>query len=124
MDLINHRQAIEALRAVVAEAGLDYVYEKPNGNDCFYTWDGKPSCGVGRALHRLGVPMHVLHLWENSNAYSLCDNDPDEMRPALTTPLGARVFQFFQSRQDDGKTWSDALTAAEYEYNSCPEVAA
>lgn len=124
MELINHQQAIEALHTVVAEAGRDYVYVKPNGDDCFYVWDGKPSCGVGRALHHLGVPIKTLRLWEGCNAHTLWQDLAGELysnpmaRPPLTTPLAARVFQMFQARQDDGKPWGEALAAADREYES------
>lgn len=120
-ELINHHQAIEALRAEVAQEGPDHVYEKPDGDDCFYTWGGQPSCLVGRALFRLGVPLDELRDWENANARELSNSAMDDdnltpIRPALTTVQAAQVFQVAQFRQDDGLPWGNALEAAEELY--------
>lgn len=69
---IDNDKAIELLTAVVEERGKDFVYEpytegaeENHGLTCFYTVDGKPSCGVGLALFNAGVPISVLAEMDN-----------------------------------------------------------
>ena len=133
-ELITATQAIEALRAVVAEAGPDHIYRIPKGYDtCRYVEqdaDGQrvPSCGVAKALHRLGVPIEELTKWESLSADSM-SREGDYLPPAvaalggrtLTTPGAGRVFYAFQSKQDTNYSWGVALVRAEYEYAQLAE---
>lgn len=50
------------VKAIVAETGEDFIYNPPmgTGGTCVYVWEGAPSCLLGRALSRLGVPMDTL----------------------------------------------------------------
>ena len=55
---VTTADAVRALETVVEKAGPDYMYDPSRG--CLYFRDDQPSCGVGRALHELGVPTEVL----------------------------------------------------------------
>ncbi|MBN3584870.1 hypothetical protein JYB64_20945 [Algoriphagus aestuarii] len=59
MVLITFDMALEALNAVVDEKGGDYVYEGGRMSRTYVAYD-EPSCIVGNALHRLGVPIPTL----------------------------------------------------------------
>lgn len=54
--MIGQPEVLEALRAVVAEKGLNYVYPEPV---CVYAINGKPSCIVGHVYARLGLLSRV-----------------------------------------------------------------
>lgn len=59
MAVITFDMALEALNAVVDEKGDDYVYEGGRMSRTYAAYD-EPSCIVGNALHRLGVPIPTL----------------------------------------------------------------
>lgn len=59
MVFITFDMALEALNAVVDEKGGDYVYEGGRMSRTYVAYD-EPSCIVGNALHRLGVPIPTL----------------------------------------------------------------
>ena len=68
-------QFTEAMRAAVAERGADWVYPRgergwANGIACRYVRSDviEPACIIGLALHRLGVPLDVLHDNEGESA--------------------------------------------------------
>lgn len=105
------RQFIDAIRAIVAETGEDHVYERiDDGNDphrsCWYVHDGQPSCLIGRALHRIGVPLDLLARNEGTSALSLME---DIGGFSYTVRLAADLAQDVQDGQDKGNTWGDAL---------------
>lgn len=67
------RRFAEAIRAVVAEAGRDHVYELRVDDDynlgvCDYVRDDQPSCLIGQALARVGVPVDVLARYEGKSS--------------------------------------------------------
>ena len=113
-------QIIEALRAT-AEENPDRVYKAPGhlaGGDlsCFYvhtdpeTGDPvSPGCGVGVALHRLGIPLEELAKCEGQAA----DTVVERLVPRGPYGEAARFALIFQTYQDDGATWADSLRAAE-----------
>lgn len=112
---ITAPQALQALKEVVAEApaGRDTVYQdRGTGGECYYVRYGVPSCIVGRALHRLGVPIEVLQGLDTASM-----GDPigasSLARRGVTTPDAAVVFANAQLAQDRGKTWGQALDAAQ-----------
>ena len=103
--MIDLPEVLEALRAVVAEKGADYVYPHVVG---VYAIDGKPACIVGHVYARFGLldettcdsgsPAYKLHRYRISQA-------------------GRRALDNAQQEQDGRGaghgTWGEALAAAE-----------
>lgn len=52
--MFTDKQVAQALKDIV-EANPYYRYESPDGEECYYMWNGAPSCGIGHLLHRLGL---------------------------------------------------------------------
>jgi hypothetical protein len=114
MRVVSLGETVDLLKAVVAEKGEDYVYQKRNdGYDCVYVYDGQPDCIVGHVLHRLGVTAEEMSdgdsVWdENSHGvlYYL------EYRERLQfEPRAAHVLESAQYFQDRGYTWGASLKA-------------
>lgn len=102
--------AIQALRDSVdaAPEGPNFVYTHAT---CTYVdLDGRtPSCLVGHALVRLGVPIDVLtelDAKDDSAADNLYDFGIGDERASL-------IFSAAQQLQDASHPWGDALAAAE-----------
>ena len=108
------RRVLDALFEVVAEFGPDYVYHRPDGQNCLYVHNGAPHCLAGKVLRKLGVPLAQLSAKEGSGC-------------SRFTNVGLNVnalsvLQTAQEAQDRGKTWGYALRqavdyAAEYDVN-------
>lgn len=131
---IDSTKALNALCAVVAEAGVDHVYthriqgdDEENAPSCRYVFDGSPDCITARALARLGVPVDALAKLDctKSGVSALIGlgydfegmpyyiSDPANLLAhADATALAARALQTAQSVQDNGGTWGAALEAA------------
>lgn len=113
-------QVIDSLRAV-AEERPDHVYERPahmDGGDvsCYYVHTDAetddpvtPGCGVGVALHRLGLPLEDLAKCEGEAA----DTVVERLCAGGSYGEAAQFALTFQSCQDNGDTWADSLSAAE-----------
>lgn len=106
---------METLRAVVAERP-DYVYDSEAVDEngvpmCVYVADGAPSCLVGHVLHRLGVPLDALSVFDESGG----KDAQLVVRRVLDGTSGATAHRLWaaQSAQDNGETWGEALEAAE-----------
>jgi hypothetical protein len=137
---ITEAKAIELLREVV-EGHEDYVYQKPEGvKVCVYTGrNNEPSCIVGHALAKAGVPLEVLHAIDFGGAVYVNHWDKDE--PERTTDEGEElpngtgindsevlywlgkndvhidarargIFAAAQREQDSGTTWGGAFARA------------
>lgn len=111
---------MQALSEVVAEVGPDYRYwpDHPIGKFadrmCYYVEiDGTAGCIVGRVLHRLGIPITELRLWEGAAAFMM--RDPVHGKRALLTGAAAQCLSAAQRRQDRNLPWGEALRAAERE---------
>lgn len=116
MELINARRALELLTDVV-EGNEDFRYEHvidpDNGSNCVYQVNGEPSCLVGHALVRAGVPMSFLvRMDEEVAAAEVMDAYLDDS----VTPGALKVFGAAQIRQDGGQTWGEALEYARNTY--------
>jgi hypothetical protein len=98
----TERKLVDALREVAA-GRPDYAYEPPgDGVECLYVHNGAPSCLVGHALHRLGVPLGALYVIKPS----------DELIPQLFIEVGADVnvaVWNVQTAQDNGAPWGEAI---------------
>lgn len=115
---ITLAEAISHAEAIVAEFGEDHVYHLVVDDafgDCYYVSDdGRPDCIVAHILHRHGVPIEALKMWENHNAHEMGPKGLTSNRaPAPTRPLvTAEAVPFLselQGSQDQGSTWGLAL---------------
>jgi len=110
---IDHHDAIRLLREVV-KGKEDFIYISERGR-CFYTKGDCPSCLIGYALVRGGVPIEMVKLLDN-NSISSEDADAIPMIIKGVTQEAAHVFNAAQVVQDDDHTWGEALDAAEDYY--------
>jgi hypothetical protein len=119
---INDETFVQTVRDLVTESP-DYIYSSPDHMKegefdadltCFYVHmdeDGEtsgPGCLVGKALHRLGIPLETLRGQEANGAREVIAN--------LHLPLTAKVRLFastVQGHQDDGDPWAVALRRGE-----------
>ena len=124
---IDKARAIELLEQVVEIRGADYKY-KPEGiqyaaGGCFYAdvVTKTPSCGVGYALHLAGVDIETLYFLdkEDETSISVLNERPGEEDETVLETFGIildhgaeKVFQRFQSYQDNGAAYTDSLNAA------------
>lgn len=119
MTTIEADQALDLVRQVVEKAGPNYTYEAPKGLGCSYLQpiSRKPSCLIGQALVKAGVPVGTLE-WLDRNVGSIYNlptrGGGDAALPGGTvlTQGALDVFSGAQTVQDKGDTWGDALEAA------------
>ena len=98
----------------VAAEHPDYVYERP-ADGCAYEVDGKPSCLVGHAMFRLGMPLDLIRRCDSEGPIGhvldeVCgefDESGDD-RGVYRTLLG-----WTQGAQDSGKPWGEAVSESE-----------
>ena len=117
MELIDARRALELLTDVV-EGNEEYRYEyvedlAEGGTSCVYQVNGEPSCLVGHALIRAGVPMSFLVRMDEELAAA---EVMDAYLGASVTKGAVKVFDAAQVRQDGGQTWGEALEYARNTY--------
>ena len=98
----------------VAAEQPDYVYsEQP----CQYQYGGKPSCIVGHALHRLGVPIETLEALDDAQegggvpACGIPQEFPD-LLDADSEPA-RRALGEAQEAQDNRLPWGEAVGGVE-----------
>src|SRR5690606_23503030 len=102
-------QMLDALRQVVAERGPSYIY-KPPGLFCKYERNGVPSCGVGVALAKLGVPVSVLTEMDFYGQIGWSNTLEVLQRAGWVLDAGALgVAKRFQTLQDNSETYEVAL---------------
>jgi len=107
------QQFIDAIRAVVAEAGPAHVYDRIGS--CRYVRDGKPDCLIGRALARIGVSVERLADNEGTGAYEVMDSLGGFSHVVMKAAESA------QDVQDGGAPWGYALQRFERALTSeCP----
>lgn len=120
---ITPDSVITGLKAIVEDAGEDFVYERvvtdDNGPKCVYVLDGAPSCIVGRFLAKLGVPLERLTVADEANygaglpAYILMGNLRAEGVVNFTDYSAVAALSAAQDSQDSGKNWATALAVAQ-----------
>lgn len=137
---IDAARAYELLQAVVRNAGENYTDPSYAARrTCVYQRDGKPSCIVGHALVLADVSLSGLQYMDaQRNEGSMCEKKcgscdfcvsgssaiRDVVLPkGLQITSDARaVLGSAQSLQDAGRTWGEALQAAQkvatYQQNS------
>ncbi len=115
---ITYLDAVKFLREGIAERGEDYVnvmYKDASGLDsCVYRVpeNGEPSCGVGLVLHKGGFDLSSLSDHENAKRFGMLY---ENLRGAglLYMAHGTRtLLREFQSYQDSGIPWGEALDNA------------
>lgn len=107
---VTNDQVTDAIEQIVAFAGGDFIYVRPDRTHCWYAWDGKPSCLVGQVLHRLGVELGQLHEIEESGALAACRKLRET--GVIDVPYqSAAALSAAQIQQDGGQTWGVALHA-------------
>lgn len=97
----------------VARENPDFIYDASE-TGCKYVKDSKPSCLVGHALFRLGVPLDQLKVYDNTNDFSgsaigtvllgdLYERDD---------PIAVEKCTVAQKEQDSGASWGTAVQRA------------
>lgn len=112
---IDGPKALELLWFAVAERGADYVYEQPEGSAvCSYVSEDKsePGCGVGSALHKDGVPIHVLVEADVPGVISVAARETLRPWGVELSESAVMIFSEFQREQDDQNSWGLALREA------------
>ena len=114
---INRDTALQVLEAVVNEAGSDFIYRDTANKACEYEAGGKPSCIVGHALVKAGVPVSVLILMDRRGDSSIDSEDLEEVfteHEIVISPDALSVFAEAQAAQDTtGTTWGNALARSQ-----------
>lgn len=119
MESLTMARAAELATEIVEEFGKDYLYPVENKRNfpdqiqsaCVYVHDEKPSCLVGQILHRHGVSLLELSMWENKGAYTVSYH-------TANAEDGAQSYlSALQQKQDAGATWGEALDWANSLYN-------
>lgn len=121
-QLLDLPEAMRLAVEVIAEVGADHQYFGDDecvdadgyldAGDCQYvTEDREPDCLVGRILHRHGVPIEILTLWEGYSAREMGHGYGRREVPtqSLVTSRAADILEVMQSRQDDNLAWGRVL---------------
>ncbi len=123
MKTLDANDVITSLRRVVEKRGPGYIYRASAEQDCQnfeleYDEDRSeeiitgPSCIVGHVLFDLFDVSDLSYRAEGS-VYDTAD-ELERSGVALITPLATTVLAIAQDTQDKvGKTWGEALEAAE-----------
>lgn len=117
MAQYTYEDLLPRLRAIVAEEGEDFVYgrrrDEDNNVGCYYQWNGKPDCGVGRVLYRLGVPIETLQAMDRSGE-TISQHYPRlrQDHNIWFSPAAEALMESFQQDQDEQVPWGDALNSA------------
>lgn len=121
---IDANKAIELLEKVV-ENNPDNVYRQPDDYSfCSYIVpdeNGKPiaaGCGVGVALHIAGVSLDTLKDFDIKVGSAInFSKDTVQQLGLKVTNQAAKIFAEFQSAQDLGTPWGQALEHAKERAN-------
>ena len=120
---ITTEKMLGALEKVVEEAGRDYTYPLEDlaafNDSCRYVIDGRPACIVGRALHRLGVPIEDLSQVEDESAYRAIELLVNRGTVTVDGIGPGDVASAAQSVQDRSPKW----TAARRDWGHALEMA-
>ncbi len=108
MKEVTNVEVAEAVAAVVAETGMDFIYLLPSSNGiCQYLHGTKPGCLVGHVLIRLGAIKGELALQEGYPADAL---DYGQLGLSLSS-VAIEALCEAQAVQDAQRTWGEALEA-------------
>lgn len=110
------RRFAEAIRAVVAEAGRDHVYQlRDDGlsSICDYVRDDQPSCLIAQALARVGVPVDVLARYEGKSSDWVMERIGERYPEWTFSRPIQHAARDAQIKQDQEHPWGEALDAFE-----------
>jgi hypothetical protein len=108
--IVNATMAITSLIRVV-QGREDYIYD-PKGDGCLYARGGAPDCGVGHALHALGMSVDDLEWMDYVVDNTMIGRCPVPPGWYLTS-VARKIFAGFQNLQDVDYTWGQALERAQ-----------
>lgn len=121
--ILDGARAISNLRAVVFEAGPDYVYKRVEayglGGACVNFHNGQPSCIVGQVFGLLGLTAEKaeeLGVAGTTIALISCELLNRSDFEWSFTPAAVGVLMTAQDYQDSGSSWGQALQAAKRRY--------
>lgn len=108
---------LRALKQVVAEAGEEWTYvRRPNkvgmGTGCVYVFNGEPDCIAGRVLHKLGVSVEDLSIWEGKVCAQMSQAEIYKFPAVPFSDSTLNVLNTAQDASDSGYTWGHALSSA------------
>jgi len=137
LTALSDEKVDATLDSLVKKFGEGYIYPGWNDGKCVYVQDGAPSCLVGHALNRLGVPIGTLEVLDEQQFYRdeeledlvyinglqeievigyLEDSerliDFEEAAGVTLTPYARRVLAGAQHLQDEGVEWGVAVQRA------------
>ena len=127
--ILDGAGAISSLRSVVFENGPDYVYKRVEayglGGACVNFHNGQPSCIVGQVFGLLGLTAEKaeeLGVAGTTIASTSCRFLNDSDFEWNFTPAAIGILAVAQDIQDGGKSWGEALKAAEARYADLGET--
>lgn len=120
---MKEHRVIREIRRLAAE-NPDFVYGIPSkpdeygypvqGDNCLYVHDGKGSCGVGQALVKFGVLDPNRPFGKHGEQIEGVEASKVFEILGLRVPgMQKRWADNFQSHQDEGKTWGQAVAWAD-----------
>ena len=107
---------LNAARKIIEDEGGDYVYD-PQGEGCTYSRQGTPSCLVGHVIYALEPDTFekikdIEEIKGGSQVAAALRGD-GWIRENFWTPDAEVARQAMQDEQDKGRTWGEAVYAAE-----------
>lgn len=113
MITITLDDAVKHLKAVVEEKGESFVYHPVGSIHCTYVQNGKPDCGVGHVLDRMGVDLVKNFEDKSANSTAIRYLPVSSLvEPFELHEDASKFLQNFQSCQDQHMTWGDSLNDA------------
>lgn len=114
--LASAEEAVKLIQEVVDFRGPEFVYEAiedlEGGLYCMYV-DPKaeePSCAVGVAFHKIGVPLDFLRRYDKSGGLTARQVVEGLRQEGVPVSRDAEdVFATAQSRQDQGEVYSQMM---------------
>lgn len=113
--VIDRTLATHLLEQVIAVTGKEFFYRRTPAGKCVYEYNGKPSCGIGKALFLAGLPIGVLEALDQEGTDSTAIEDSKSIlakHDIMFTEAGMSIFSFFQHYQDQGTSWGNSLESA------------
>lgn len=114
---ITMSQLWDEVRAVAAE-NPGYVYgDDPineDGGECAYQRNDAPSCLVGHAMYRLGIPIEKLAEFDDIGSIGLVVQRNPYLFDATDRDKLVAI-RLAQIKQDDDSDWEDAVARGERE---------
>lgn len=91
------------------------VYDKGSFGTCSYQRDGKPSCIVGNALNRLGVPIEDLQEFDTELGDTSIGNIASTYEELfeIDSEAALECLTSAQNNQDQKVPWGEAVKAGE-----------